>query len=373
MRGFLWEGARLTKALLDDVEDPEGVLTPLRRFRLLDWVQGDVAKLGNASFNLDLIGTILHPASALATLLKNPGFQASHYQAVLHFAEGDEAWNLWTEWRVIVTNLEDTARLVHAHQFYLDHEAVMLTAVEVLWPEEQSYEYLMLDRVIYGETAFWTERQNTPLHDQRYVFDMDQVARCTVQPGGILRADRTFIPWLDIPDVAAYHDPTADKQAVVGSDYACCVVMARDTHGYLYVLGVYCAQEASTRQQLLDVVDLLWEWQVPLFGLEANGFQSLLAGTLRELIAQRAKDEGVTWDVTLVPIVNTRNKILRIQTLEPLLANHWLQLAVNVPADYLRQFRDFLPIEGSGGHDDAPDATEGAARVVQGLYDRRSF
>jgi predicted phage terminase large subunit-like protein len=369
VRGLLWRGYRPTLILLDDAEDPEAVLTDLRRARLLTWLQNDIAKLGTADTNIDVIGTVLHPESLLAHLLTNPGYQRHFYRAVLHFAEGQEAWDLWAQWRTFVLDLEDQDRLAHAHQFYLAHEEAMLTGTAVLWPENptQTYEALMLDRVIYGEAAFFQERQNEPLADTRYLFDMDAAAYCTPAPDSVTRADGRVVYYLDILDVGAFYDPALGRR----KDCAACVVVLRDRWGYEYVVDAYCTNTEPPEVQYDAITDLLWRWQVPVIGVEANGFQSLIPDALRQKVAARAQAERVAWHVDVLPVTHTRNKILRIKTLEPYVINGWLQFSRRLPVPYLRQFREFLPIEDAS-RDDAPDATEGALRVVRGIYDRRS-
>lgn len=381
VRGVLRRGQRPTKIMLDDGESRDDVLTQLRRDRIWQWYTQDVARLGVDGYtNFDIIGTVLHPESLLARLLKQPGYTAHFYKAVMQFA-GDGAacsveaqqtcLELWRQWRTIMLQA-GPAHMDAARAFYEAHEAAMTVGAEVLWPQRQSYYSLMVSRIVDGETSFFSELQNNPLADQRYLFNMEDAAYCTVQPGGLVRADGTFIPWLDIPDLAAAWDPTPDKRDATGSDFASCAVVCRDIYGFLYAIDAYLKQETSTEAQIDAVVDLLWHWQIPVLGIEANNFASLLVGNIRQAIAQRAQAEGVQWDVTLVPISNMRNKILRIRTLEPIVNNGWLQFARTLPPEALRQMREFLPVENAS-HDDYPDSVEMACRVVQGLYDKQAF
>lgn len=372
IRGFNWKGLRPTKLLLDDAEDPESMLTELRRQRFSQWFKSDVSKLGDGRTNFDIIGTILHPQSLLSELLQNPGFQSSLYQAVIAFAEGQEAWELWRQWRDIVVDLSNPHRLHAARDFYLAHEQDMLAGAEVLWPSNETYYDLMLTRIIDGETAFWTEKMNEPLSDERYIFDMDDAAYCRLLPEGILRADGTMIPFVTIHEIAAYYDPTPPKKEAVGHDYACCVIVMKDVHGYIYCVDCYLDQEISTERQIEAVVDLLWKWKVALFGVESNGFQSLLGQSIKEAIAKRAQEEGVPWTVDIIPVVNTRNKMLRIRSLEPMVSNHWVQFSTNLPNEAYRQMAEFLPIDGAS-FDDYPDALEGSIRTIRGLWDRRAY
>jgi predicted phage terminase large subunit-like protein len=380
VRGFVWGRYRPTKILIDDVEDPELVLTPLRRERLLQWLQSDIAKLGAQDLNLAVIGTILHPESMLSTLLHNPGFTTRIYQAVLQFAghhlpEDDPRavaiTQLWAQWRDLVLALEDDERFEHAQAFYRAHEAQMLEGAQVFWPEAQPYVYLMFDRLIFGEQAFFQERQNEPRGDRRYIFDMDHALWVRLADDGLVRNDGTLIHFLDLVSLAAYWDPTPDRQART-SDYTCCVIAAKDKYNYVYVLDCYCAQEPSTDVAMDAIVAMLWHWHVSAVGLEANGFQSLLTGELRRKIAAKAQQAGQPWDVTFLPVKNMRNKVLRIKSLDPLVANGWLGFAESLPPAFVQQFVDFLPVDGANKFDDAPDATEGVLRVLGGLFDRRA-
>ncbi len=369
-RGLLWRNRRPTLILLDDAEDPETVLTPLRRERFAAWYANDVSKLGDAETNFDVVGTILNPQSLLAELLKNPGYNARLYHAVIHFADTTEAWNLWSQWREILLDLQNPQRLQDAEAFFHQHEAEMLAGAQVLWPESENYYQLMLSRIVDGESSFWQEKQNTPLGDARYLFNMDAAAYCTVRPNEIVRHDHTLVSWNEISDLAAYWDPTPDKTKAQGSDYAACVVVARDTYGYIYVLDAYVKQEASTDQQIADVAYMLHQWRVPLLGLEGNSFQSLMANNLRQAIAKLNQEAGTEWDCDIIPVVNMKNKILRIRSLEPLVNNHWLQFARTLDAQAYVQMGEFLPVTNAG-HDDFPDALEGAVRTVRGLLTRR--
>lgn len=369
-RGLLWGKFRPSKILPDDAEHAEHVLTLGQREKTWNWFAEDISKLGDAHTNIEAIGTLLHDDSLLAKLLANPGYRSRRYQAVLRFADAS-AIPLWQQWRAIFIDLENPHHQADALAFYQAHEAEMLQGSAVLWPAEYPYYRLMVERLVDGESAFFKERQNQPQRDQRRLFDMDAAAYCLVSSEGVQRADGILVPWTHIHDVAAFWDPTPDKRPSTDSDYAACAVVLRDQAGYYYAVDAYVAQEMSTQAQITAIVDLLWHWQVPVLGIEGNGFQSLLASDIRAAIVQRSQDEGIPWSVDLWPITNLRNKILRIRSLEPLVLNGWLQFARTLPSQALQQMAEVLPIPGAG-HDDYPDSLEGAVRVLKHLLDRRS-
>jgi hypothetical protein len=373
VRGFLWNNLRPTKIVLDDAEDPETCLTLLRRERFVQWYNNDVTKLGTADTNYEIIGTILHPESLLAQLLQNPGYQHRFYQAVLHFAEGPDAWGLWSRWRTILCDLDNENRLSDALDFFHAHEATMLHGVRVLWPERKSESYyaLMLDRVIHGESAFWQERQNSPTKDSTYLFDVDAIGRITVEPDGILREDGRYVRWMDMRAIIAFYDPTPgdmpqnkDIALLSKRDFAACPVLMQDRHGYSYVIDSYCEQTDDSDAQMDAIVDMCWKWQVEKLGIETNAFQATLVKSFTEKFAAEATRRGRQWSPMLVPIKQTRNKVLRIRTLQPPLTNRWLWLSDKLPARAWHELSDFTVLAGKNNRDDWLDAVQAGLTML---------
>jgi hypothetical protein len=362
VRGLLEQGRRPSKILLDDAEHAEHVLTQLQREKLWNWFTQDISKLGSAETNLEMIGTILHPESLLAKLLENPGYDHARYQAVVTFATNI---TLWQRWRALFVDLDNPRRREDARAFFEANADAMLAGSEVLWPEHENYYDLMVMRLVEGELSFQFEKQNNPLPLDLYIFDMAQAGYFRLEPQQLVRRDGRAVPLIALRDeVVAFWDPSVGNTAE--SDWSCCAVVGRDPNGFMYALDGYLAQGQPPSAQVEGVVDLLWRWQISRIGLEANTFQSLLISDLREAVARRALAEGVNWAVTIVPVTHLRAKPLRIATLEPQVANRWLWFNEALPAEYLRQFAAFRPLPETG-HDDAPDATEGAIRLLQGL------
>jgi predicted phage terminase large subunit-like protein len=329
-------------------------------------------KLGAGGTNVEVIGTILHPQSLLAGLLENPGFVGTKYRAVLQFPDGD-ALPLWQEWRTIFVDLNNATRQADARVFYEAHEEAMLKGTRVLWPERESYYDLMQMRLVEGESSFWLEKMNDPLGDTAYLFKMDEAAYCSVTPMGIVRHGGTVVPWVDVTELCMAYDPTPPKEELRDSDYAAVPVLAQDRTGYLYVLETYLKREPSSDAQILHIVDLAWRWDCKLLSVETNGFASLLTANIREAVRARALAEHtLEFDVQIVPLQNMRSKILRIKSLETLVANGWLQFNKALPQEALTQFAQFIPVEGAG-HDDFPDAVEMAIRTIRHQWAKRDI
>ena len=174
----------------------------------------------------------------------------------------------------------------------------------------------------------------------------------------------------DITDSCAFYDPAMGNGKE--SDFACCTVVLRDKNGFSYAVDAYMEQDDPPDIQVDEIVELLWRWQVPKIGIEANGFQSLLVGALREALARKAQQMGALgWQVIPIPVKNIKAKPFRISTLQMPVANRHLWFSHVLPDEFIQQFIDFRPVPNAG-KDDAPDSTEGAMRVLSGLLDRRS-
>lgn len=369
VRGLLERGIRPTKIMFDDVEDSEHVLTETQRDKMWDWFVQDIAKLGDRNTNFEAVGTILHPESLMARLLVNPGFQpAKCYRAVLNFSTSIDKW---VQWKHIVTDLENDFRVSEARRFFEDNEEEMLAGSEVLWPEHESYYELMFMRVVEGDVSFYLEKQNDPLAHGLAIFDMEQAGYFETFPDRLERSDGKIVQLSDITDSAAFYDPAMGNNTN-DSDYACCTISLRDKNGYTYVVDTYLAFGDPPDVQIDRIVDLLWLWQVPKIGIEANGFQSLLVGQLRERLAAKAQEmHALNWQVVPLPVKNLKAKPFRISTLQVPVSNRHMWFALSLPPEYIRQFQEFRPVKDAG-KDDAPDSCEGCFRVLNGLFDRRS-
>ena len=361
IRGRTVRFRRFSLLLIDDIEHPEQVLSELQRVRTKNWLSNDILKLGTPQTNVEVSGTVLHPQSLLRELLDSPGWHSRFYQAVTAFADAASV-SLWQEWRQIFLDQGNVTHQEAARVFFEAHREAMLAGTAVLWPAHKDYYALMVQRLVEGDSSFFRELQNDPMGDERYLFDMENAGYCTLLPEGIRRADGSFVPWLEVPEFAAFFDPALGR----GKDCACCVVVAQDRSGFKYVVDAYVSNTASPDDQDEAIVELLWRWQCDLLGVEANGFQSLLPRNIREAMARREQAEKQTLGLKIVPITHTRNKMLRCRTLEPLVTNKWLQFARHLPAEYYRQFSEFISIDGAG-RDDCIDATEAGVVLVRGI------
>ena len=360
VRGLLWGNVRPSKVLLDDSENSDHVLTEMQRQKTWNWFAEDITKLGDEHTNIEVIGTLLHDDSLLAKLLHNPGYRQRRYAAVLSFATA-AAIPLWQQWRARFLDLDNPDHIADARAFFEAQAPAMLEGSAVLWPEGYDYYTLMVERLVDGDAAFFKERQNLPQQAGDRLFDLDRAGFFRLTSDRILRQDGRVVLFHDLTDIVAGWDPAIGQGD--NPDWSACVVLATDALGYMYLLDGYLSQGEAPATQVAGVVEVALRWGVRRFGFEANMFASLLRGDLEQAFAQQAQGSGQSMPL-LVPITNTRNKALRISTLQNPLVHRHLWLAETLPAELYRQFTVYRPIDGAD-HDDGPDAVELAMRVLR--------
>lgn len=109
--------------VLDDIENDENVRTPEQRKKLQNWFFKAVSKAGDNYTDIFYIGTLLHYDSLLANILKNPGYKAKKYKAVISWAKRRD---LWDQWEVIYNDLENDRRVEDARAFFEQNLEAML-------------------------------------------------------------------------------------------------------------------------------------------------------------------------------------------------------------------------------------------------------
>lgn len=137
-------------------------------------------------------------------------------------------------------------------------------------------------------------------------------------------------------------------------DYSAVITLVQDTQtGVMYVVGADIARRSP--DELIEVIiNLNQTYDYELFAVETNLFRGVFADHL----AERARLRGR--ELCIEKIENTRNKHLRIKSIEPLVTQGMVRFSQRHQL-LLEQLKRF-PL---GSHDDGPDALEMAIRVAQ--------
>ncbi|MBX3315752.1 MAG: phage terminase large subunit [Phycisphaeraceae bacterium] len=352
IRGRRHNQARPGLIVADDIENETMVRSPEQREQLAHWFNGTLLKAGDAMTNVLVVGTILHHDSLLATLtdtLRSPGWQSRIYRAIEQMADNEP---LWEQWRSIYTGLVEDAPSgpAAAEQFFHTNRDAMLAGTRVLWPERESYEQLMIMRLIEGQASFDAEKQNHPVDPERAIFrerdlvfwDDHHIGEAELLVS--LRGPLAFY---------AACDPSLGRLGRHNDDTAIIVVVRDKATGVLYVLEADITKR-TPNSTIEHLIELGKRRSFTHVGIETNQFQHFLADEL----TRRSNTAGLCLPVR--KITHTSDKLGRIQSLQPLVVNGTLRFSRKH-----RKLMEQLIQFPFAAHDDGPDALALAVEVVR--------
>ena len=346
VRGRRHRNWRPDLIVLDDIENDENVNTPEQRRKLKNWFDKAVSKAGDTYTDIMYIGTILHYDSLLNNVLQNPRYKTKKYRAVISEAVNTK---LWDEWESIYTNLFNENHEEDARTFYEAHEEEMLLGAEVLWEEKLSYYDLMEIKVSEGTASFNSELQNDPIDPESATFNPEWFDYYEPELMDFSSPEFVFV---------GANDPSLGKNKK--SDTSSIINLALSTKtGYMYVV------DASVEKRKPDVIiEDVFEMNRRLkrdykkgfykFGVEVVQFQYFF----KEVMAAKSAEEGEY--IPIEEIQSTVNKILRIESLQPVIKNKYLKFN-REHKTLLKQLQEF-PM---GKNDDAPDGLQMAVQLAQ--------
>lgn len=348
IRGRKHKNWRPDLIVLDDIENDENVNTPEQRRKLDSWFKKAVSKAGDTYTDIIYIGTVLHYDSLLNNLLKNPRYKARKYRAIISEADNTQ---LWEEWESIYTNLFNESHEEHAREFYKTNEDAMLQGSEVLWEDKLSYYDLRVIRLTEGEASFNSELQNDPIDPDNATFNEEWFD--FYEPNQTDFASREYI-------LIGSNDPSLGKNKRADTSSIIALALSLAT-GYLYVV------EASIEKRKPDVIiDDIFAMHNRFrtdygkgfykFGVETVQFQYYF----KEVMAAKSVQQGIY--LPIEEIQSTINKMLRIESLQPLIKNKYIKFNRNHKA-LLQQLKEY-PM---GKNDDGPDGLQMAVQLAQAI------
>ncbi|MCE7915409.1 MAG: hypothetical protein DYH15_12220 [Nitrosomonas sp. PRO4] len=324
MRGLRHGPHRPDLVIGDDLENDENVRSPEQRDKLESWLKKTVLSLGAADDSMDvvIIGTILHYDSVLNRLINNPLWKSRKFRAVIEWPHN---MSLWDKWEEILLNDGEEAAL----NFYDERKATMEEGAIVSWPSAQPLYKLMVKRARDGRAAFDSEQQNDPVSGDDAPF---------------ANSIHFWVNWLPEWRFFGACDPSLGKQGSSRDPSALLVGGFNRNTGILDVVEALIKKRVPDKI-IEDVIALQIEYKCVLWGIETVQFQEFLKSEL----VKRSAARGVP--VPATGIKPTTDKILRIESLQPHMANGLIRLhtSQNTLIDQLRHFP-------KADHDDGPDA-----------------
>lgn len=313
IRGGNWLGLRPDLIICDDVENDENVESKAQRDKFYKWFTRAIMKLPSresTTYNIIIVGTKLHHDSLLSRVQKRSDFKSFRFPLVLEFPSNLD------ELDVLTVTLEDLKDMV------IDNTAI--DKVELI------KEYLE------DKDSFMSEYQNEPLSKEGTTFSDYELFELQPQTQSIT---------LGI-------DPALGKSK---GDYFAATVLRYDGKRFYATVKMYKIKATLMIDKLIALyIDLLKE-NVPIkIAIETVQFQEFFKDTLDD------KCKSIGLHLPIVPIKNTVNKELRIDSISPLVNNH----TILVDKKSLI-FIDELDTYPKSPHDDGLDSLEMAYRIAK--------
>lgn len=326
MRGLRHGPHRPDLVIGDDLENDENVRSPEQRDKLESWLKKTVLSLGAADDSMDvvIIGTILHYDSVLNRLINNKLWKSRKFRAIIEWPHNMSLWDKWEE--ILLNDGEEAAQA-----FYDERKAAMDDGAIVSWPSAQPLYKLMVKRARDGRAAFDSEQQNDPVSGDDAPF---------------ANSIHFWVNRLAEWRFFGACDPSLGKQGA-SRDPSALLVGGFNRHtGILDVVEALIKKRVPDKI-IEDVIALQIEYHCVLWGVETVQFQEFLKTEL----VKRSAARGVP--VPATGIKPTADKILRIESLQPHMANGLIRLHTtqNTLIDQLRHFP-------KADHDDGPDTLQ---------------
>lgn len=325
LRGFVHGAYRPDLVILDDLENDKNVESPSQRDKLQNWINSTVLKLGavGEKFDVFYIGTILHHDSVLNRILKNKGWKTRLFKALIRYPDNMQ---LWDEYEAIFhAEGKDCAA-----EFYYQNQSEMDKGAIVSWQSRPLLELMFL-RARDGHKTFDTELQNDPTAGEDAPFH-DSIRYWHALPQGLL-----YFGACD-PSLGK-HGASRDPSAIVIGAYD------RKT-GVMYIVKADIKKRVPDRI-ISDIIHYQKQFHCHLWAIESVQFQEFF----RTELVKRSAESGVP--VPAVPVRPHSDKVLRIESLQPHMANG-LILLHHEQSSLINQFRHFPKAD----HDDGCDAVE---------------
>ncbi len=324
LRGWRHGPHRPDLVFLDDIENDENVRKKEQRDKTERWVLKAVMNLGPPDGMMDVfyVGTVLHYDSVLNRFLKRPTWHRRVFKAVLRMPDN---MKLWDEWEAVLQNESKEAAL----NFYQKNKRKMDKGAEVSWPDVRPIYRLMLIRA-NDHHSFDCEYQNDPTDEENAPFKDIQY-------------------WFEIKRHWVYYgavDPSLGK-ANKSRDPSAILVGAIDRS-----TGVLDVVEANIKRRvpdkiIEDIIAFQREYTCMVWAFESVQFQEFLR---TELVKRSAI---IRVPVPARPVIPHTDKALRIESLQPHIANSLIRLHQSQKT-LIEQLKHWP----EAAHDDGPDALE---------------
>lgn len=339
VRGSRYGEHRPTLIILDDPQKDADVNSPTTRENDIQWIVRTLLPIGSAKTNILFVGNDIHQDSIVGTFARNAAFKDITYAAI---EKWPLAMDLWDEWETIWHEGEAAP----AEKFFLDNLEAMTEGVELLWAQKDTIYTLMVERATMGHAAFDAEYQNNPRDPSKAEFDAAKLDLAFIGYDSLVKE----LEGLDSVKIG-YMDPSSglatkrhDHPAIIEGYYV-------PKKNKLFLVVNMDKEPVHKRIEWIKRSHLARPYLA--FGVESNGFQSLVAG---QLLAECPL-------LNVVPIENMGvHKNTRISRLNLWFDRDFIRMARRCKQTQILLTQ--LLQHPHASHDDGPDALEGLIRVL---------
>lgn len=330
IRGENWLGHRPDLIVCDDIENDENVQSKAQRDKLESWFKKAILKLPKrgGAYNIVFIGTKIHHDSLLSRLQQADDFNSLRFPLVRQFPSNlDELKELFSNETKVSPPIFGNGVLTPSpgdalKDFILDDSS--LDKVEIL------KEYFS------DKNSFMSEYQNEPLSKDGTTFSDYELYE--VEP--------------NTQSITLGIDPALGK---ANGDYFAITVLKYDGKRFYASVKMYKLKATLMIDKIIALYIDLLSHGVPIkIAIETVQFQEFFKDTLDE----KCKTLGL--HLPIVPLKNTVNKELRIDSISPLVNNHTILIDKKSLI-----FIDELDTYPKSAHDDGLDSLEMAYRIAK--------
>ena len=369
VRGRRYKQYRPDLIIGDDLENMKTVRSPTQRMEVKRWWSAAVEKAVDPKKGTIInIGTMIHYDCLQAWVNARPGVRGRIYKALIEDADRQD---LWDDWEVLVTNLDDPDRERTARRFYAQHKEEMDAGAVVSWPERFSYETLRLmklgEKTVKGNQikTFAAEMQNEPISDEDRLFQRISYFHLEHERGYTY-----LVPYgagerinMAACKLVGACDPSLGESH--RGDFSALVDILVAPSGRMFCIWADVARRHPDR--IIDAIRqraLFWAQQrmfYSVYGIESNQFQKLFASKAGLDLLKA----GIR--LPIQEINSTHWKEARIDSLQPDLYNGYLLLFKEPHAETpeeLELLYDQLWAYPRGDYVDGPDALEMARSIA---------
>jgi predicted phage terminase large subunit-like protein len=350
IRGCRFGATRPSLVIADDLEDAENTFSLEKLDKRRQWYEKSVLKVGSERTNYIFLGNLYHPHSLLSEFIRpdmNTVWIKKIYSALVDWPKDMIIWDKWNNIYCYREQFESDTGPAAARKYYEQNKLKMDEGAHILWPSRYKI-YDLMSMWAENEISFLSEMQNLPRNPANCIFDIDKIVYWDQDGKSV---DDLIKSIGDNVKIYIACDPSLGLDTVKG-DPSAIVVLAKDWETKkLYVIEAD-VKRRPVEETVETIIAYYLKYKPVKIAIEGNQFQRRLINMVKDA------SKPLSLYPPIESLINTENKISRIQSLRPLMLSGNLQFSMKH-----RQLLEEIRYFPKGRHDDSLDALEMAVRI----------